>query len=106
MSKDRRGKDTPVVEDRTPNWTAPPRRPVMDGLSLDHRELLLTTPIDARPDYRQTSPDPSIWPLLTAIATSAMFVGSIFTQWALVWGALPVAAALTGCFWPKGGEPQ
>jgi cytochrome c oxidase subunit 1 len=95
---------TPVVEDRTPLWTGPARRPVMDGLSLDRRELLLTTPVEAQPDYRQESPGASIWPLLTALATSAMFVGSIFTPWALVWGAAPVAAAITGWFWPKAGE--
>ena len=92
---------TPVVEDLTPLWTGGGRRPVMDGLSLDTREVLMTTPIEARPDYRQRSPTPTIWPLLTALATSAMFVGSIFTPWALVWGSLPIAAAVTGWFWPK-----
>jgi cytochrome c oxidase subunit 1 len=97
---------TPVVEDRTPLWTAPAQPPVMDGLALDRRELLLTTPVDARPDYRQPSPRHSIWPLLAALAIGAMFVGSIFTQWALVWGALPVGAAITGWFWPKPGQPQ
>jgi cytochrome c oxidase subunit 1 len=73
----------------------------MDGLAADRRELLLTTPVEARPDYRQQSPEPSIWPLLTALATSAMFVGSIFTPWALVWGSLPVAVALAAWFWPN-----
>ena len=96
---------TLVVEDLTPLWSGDGRWPVMDGLSLDHRELLITTPIEARPDYRQRSPTPSIWPLLTALATSAMFVGSIFTPWALVWGALPIAAAVTGWFWPKQASP-
>ncbi len=96
---------TPVVEDLTPLWTGGGRRPVMDGLSLDTREVLMTTPIEARPDYRQRSPTPTIWPLLTALATSAMFVGSIFTPWALVWGSLPIAAAVTGWFWPKQASP-
>jgi cytochrome c oxidase subunit 1 len=73
----------------------------MDGLAIERRELLITTPFEAEPDHRQGSPDPSIWPLLTALAVSAMFVGSIFTPWALVWGALPVGAAVTGWFWPK-----
>jgi cytochrome c oxidase subunit 1 len=90
---------TPLVKDRTPLWTG--GRPVLDGLSLDRRELLLTTPVEALPDYRQRSPAPSVWPLLTALAVSAMFVGSIFTPWALVWGALPIGAAVTGWFWPK-----
>jgi len=89
----------PVVSDLTPLWRD--ERQVMEGLADDHRELLLTTAIEARPDCRQQSPDPSIWPLLTALAVSAMFVGSIFTPWALVWGALPIGAAVTGWFWPK-----
>jgi cytochrome c oxidase subunit 1 len=73
----------------------------MDGVALDRRELLLTTPVEAQPDYLQHSPKPSLWPLAAALATSAMFVGSIFNPWAVVWGALPTGAALTGWFWPK-----
>ncbi|WP_395672226.1 cbb3-type cytochrome c oxidase subunit I [Phenylobacterium sp.] len=90
---------TPIVEDLTPAWTR--SRKVADGLALDHRELLLTTPVEARPDYRQHSPKPSIWPLLTTLAVSAMFVGSIFTPWALIYGSPPLALALTMWFWPK-----
>ena len=93
---------TPVVEDLTPLWSRTDRRPVLQGLSLDRREILLTTPFEAAPDYRQHSPAPSIWPLLAALATSAMFVWSIFSPWALVWGAVPIAATITGWFWPKG----
>ena len=33
-----------------------------------------------------------------------LFVGSIYTPWAVVWGSLPVAVALIGWFWPKGSE--
>jgi len=93
---------TPLVKDRTPLWTG--GQPQLDGLALDRRELLLTTPVEALPDYRQRSPGPSVWPLLTALAVGAMFVGSIFTPWALVLGALPVGAAVTGWFWPKRRE--
>ena len=39
--------------------------------------------------------------LLAALATSAFFVGSIFTPWAVVWGSVPVAATLIGWFWPR-----
>jgi cytochrome c oxidase subunit 1 len=35
------------------------------------------------------------------VATTVLFVGSIFTPWAVVWGAFPVAAALTAWFWPR-----
>jgi hypothetical protein len=30
-----------------------------------------------------------------------LFIGSIFTPWALVWGSVPVAAALIAWFWPE-----
>jgi cytochrome c oxidase subunit 1 len=90
----------PVVEAREPLW-AGPRPPVMDGLSAAHREVLLTTVSDARPDIREGSPKPSIWPLLTAIAVSFLFVGSIFDEWFVVWGAIPVTLCVIGWFWPK-----
>jgi cytochrome c oxidase subunit I+III len=35
---------------------------------------------------------------------TAMFLGSIFTPWAIAAGALPIAAALTGWFWPQRGR--
>jgi cytochrome c oxidase subunit 1 len=72
----------------------------MGGLASDKREVLVTSVIYAVPQYRQNSVGPSIWPLLSGLAISGLFVGSIFTPWALVWGALPVAATLTVWFWP------
>ena len=76
----------------------------MGGLRLDRREVLLTTALDATPDVRDPSAKPSIWPLLAAIATTGLFIGSIFTPWAVVVGSLPLTLALIGWFWPK-GEP-
>jgi cytochrome c oxidase subunit 1 len=46
-------------------------------------------------------PEPSIWPLLTAISTSLMFLGSIFTSWAVVYGSIPIFITMVGWFWPK-----
>jgi cytochrome c oxidase subunit 1 len=77
----------------------------MTGLRVEDRELLLTTAVDARPDVREPSADPSYWPLVAALAVTAMFVGSIFTPWAVVWGAVPVGVAMTAWFWPK-SEPS
>jgi cytochrome c oxidase subunit I+III len=59
---------------------------------------------DARPDHRRSFPSPSIWPFLAAVATTVLFVGSIFTPWAVVWGTVPVAIALTAWFWPRRGR--
>jgi cytochrome c oxidase subunit 1 len=91
----------PVVTHREPLWAERGVLPVISGLAADHRQVLLTTVSDARPDMRESSPQPSIWPLLAAIATTIFFIGSIFTPWAAVWGTPPIALALIGWFWPK-----
>ena len=64
------------------------------------RDVLVTRVMDAEPDHRTMFPDNSIWPLVAALATAVMFVGSIFSPWAVVWGSVPVAIALTAWFWP------
>jgi len=90
---------TPVVEDLVPLWREGDL-PVMDGMSLDSRELLVTSAVEGIPEYRQNSVGPSIWPLVAALAVAAMFIGSIFTAWAVVIGAVPIGIALTIWFWP------
>ena len=93
--------DTPVVRDLTPMWTEEGTPPVMTGLSTTIREVLVTSGVEAEPQYRQNSAGPTIWPLLSAIAVSIMFLGSIFSPWALVWGAPGIAITITGWFWPS-----
>jgi cytochrome c oxidase subunit I len=92
---------TPVVDSVTPMWTAKDALPVMDGLALDRRQVLVTSLVDATPEYRHKSPEPSITPLFAGLAVTALFIGSIFTPWALVWGAIPIAVTLTIWFWPQ-----
>jgi len=94
----------PVVDGPTPLWTHEERLPVAYGLRVEQREILLTTVVDAVPDVREPSSEPSLWPLVSALATTALFVCSIFTPWALVIGAVPVTAALIGWFWPKNND--
>jgi cytochrome c oxidase subunit 1 len=91
----------PVVDGRVPLWEHRDGLPVMHGLRVDDRELLLTTVVDAEPDLREPSAEPSIWPLVAGLAMTAMFVSSMFTPWAVVVGAVPVTAALIAWFWPK-----
>jgi cytochrome c oxidase subunit I len=91
----------PVVQGRSPLWDNRNHLPVMTGLRVDDREVLLTTVMEAKPDLREPSPLPSIWPLVAALATATMFISSIFTPWAVVLGAVPTAAALIAWFWPK-----
>lgn len=89
---------TPAVDSLTPMWAD--ELIAYDGLGIDKRELLVTSVADAEPLYRQNSVGPSIWPLIASFGVAVLFVGSIFTPWAIVWGAIPVAIALTFWFWP------
>ena len=72
--------------DREPLWETP-EPPVVAGLRVDRREFVVTTLVDAEPDMRETSPPPSIWPFIAALVTSVTLLASIFTPWAIVWGA-------------------
>jgi cytochrome c oxidase subunit 1 len=92
----------PLVTHSEPLWSTPSALPVFEGLSSDRREVLITTVTDARPDLRESSPRPSIWPLVSASLVALTFLASIFTPWAVVWGAPPIGVALTLWFWPKG----
>jgi heme/copper-type cytochrome/quinol oxidase subunit 1 len=94
----------PTVAGREPMWENPPDQPIVTGLREDLREVLVTRTLDAEPDHRTAMPDPSIWPFLAAIATTALFIGSIFTPWAVPFGLIPVAITMTGWFWPKRDE--
>jgi cytochrome c oxidase subunit I len=96
----------PVVAGREPLWDEPTPSRVVTGLRSDIREVLITGAVDAEPDHRSDAPSPSIWPLLAAIATTGLFIGSIFTPWAVPIGAIPLAVALIGWFWPKPGEEE
>jgi cytochrome c oxidase subunit I+III len=91
----------PVVSGHDPLWEEPDGLPVVSGLRIDQREVLLTTAVDAEPDVREPVPQPSIWPLISALTLTGMLIGSIFTPWAVLWGSIPVAIAVTAWFWPK-----
>jgi len=92
---------TPVVTSLTPMWNGGEALRAYDGIALDRREILVTSVADATPLYRHKSPAPSFWPLLSGLAVTAMFLGSIFTPWAVAIGSVPIAAALIGWFWPQ-----
>jgi cytochrome c oxidase subunit 1 len=91
----------PVVHGRYPLWQPRHEPTHVTGMSNDWREVLVTTVSDAEPDHRLWMPSSSIWPFLSAVATTILFVGSIFTPWAVVWAAVPVAIGATLWFWPK-----
>jgi cytochrome c oxidase subunit I+III len=93
--------EIPIVEGRHAVWQRSSPAPVVVGIRSDKRESLVTDVMDAEPAHVEEFPDPSIWPFLAAVATSIMFIASIFTPWAIVYGALPILITLIGWFWPK-----
>jgi cytochrome c oxidase subunit 1 len=94
----------PTVGSREPLWHTDIAAPAIVGLAPDKREVLVTHILDAEPDHRYEMPGPSIWPLVTALSTTLMFVWSIFSPWGAVWGSIPIAVALIFWFWPKRGK--
>jgi cytochrome c oxidase subunit I+III len=95
-----------AVDGREPLWEPLGVIGRVDGLANDPPEVLVTTLLDAAPHHRMAFPTPTIWPLVAAIATAVMFVGSIFTPWAVIWGSIPIAIALIIWFWPTREETQ
>jgi cytochrome c oxidase subunit I len=91
----------PVVESRAPLWDQAGELPVVTGLRVDDKEILLTTVVAAAPDLREPVPQASLWPFIASCATAVFFISSIFSPWAVVFGAIPSAIALIAWFWPK-----
>ncbi|WP_414709513.1 cytochrome c oxidase subunit I [Ramlibacter sp.] len=98
----------PVVHGRDPLWQGVPEGQPdhVAGLAADIREVLSTTVAEGRPDCRMMFPEPSPWPFLAAVATTILFIGSIFSPWAIVWGTIPVAITLIAWFWPNRREAE
>jgi cytochrome c oxidase subunit 1 len=94
----------PVVRGREPLWMSTGQPSHIGGLAADAREVLVTSALAATPESRPLFPKPSIWPFVSALATTTLFIGSVFTPWAVVWGAIPVTIALVGWFWPGRAE--
>jgi cytochrome c oxidase subunit 1 len=91
----------PVVESSTPLWDDRGELPVVTGLRVDEKEVLLTTVVAATPDLREPIPAASLWPFIASVAVGVFFISSIFSPWAVLFGAIPSAIALIAWFWPK-----
>jgi cytochrome c oxidase subunit I+III len=80
----------PTVRSAYPLWEDPPDMPVVTGLSLDHREVLVTTVLDATPDHRYSIAGSSLLPLILGLGAGGSIIGAIFTPW-----AVPVGCVIT-----------
>ena len=92
--------DIPTVQSREPLWTDPPDTPVISGLDVTKRQVLITTTLDAVPDHRFDLASESIIPFLLAVATAFFWLaGGIFNPWYAVWGSIAIALVLIVWFW-------
>ncbi len=98
--------EIPVVHGRSPLWEWGEERPVATGLRSDRREALVTSVVDALPQYRQVFVRDSVMPFLAALATGVTFIGGMFTPWGFVAGGVLGFVAVTKWFWPDHWKVQ
>jgi cytochrome c oxidase subunit I+III len=96
--------DIPIVRTRSPRWEKDFPAASVAGLPDIVPSVLVTRLHDAEPDHVALMPTETIWPLLAALATTVMVIGTIFSPWALIWGSVPIAITLIGWFWPSEEE--
>jgi cytochrome c oxidase subunit I+III len=97
--------EIPVVEGPNALWDRSDVAPVVTGIRCDRREVLVTDVMDAEPSNKTLFPDPTLWPFACAVVSSAFFVTSIFTAWAVPIFAVPLTITLIGWFWPSRERP-
>jgi cytochrome c oxidase subunit 1 len=98
-------RNLPVVHGRYARWSEPANAAVVTGLSIDKREVLITTAHEATPHHRYHISGESGWPLVLALIVAGTFTGLIFHPIAIPIGAVCAIVALTLWFWPT-HEPE
>ena len=102
----------PEIDSRYPIWDQPNLvRDIDEGrfylpdAQEGRRETIVTSPIDARPQYCQRLPGPSFIPLIAAVATGGFFVLGTFGQWWLAIVSLVVTVAVVSAWlWVGTGQ--
>jgi cytochrome c oxidase subunit 1 len=93
----------PTAQGREPLWENAPDAAEVVGLGTDHREVLVTTTLDAAPDHRYQISGDSMLPLALAVAISIILIAG--TIWDPVWdfvGLAGACATLYAWFWLSG----
>ncbi|MFL5785853.1 MAG: cbb3-type cytochrome c oxidase subunit I [Bacteriovoracaceae bacterium] len=91
----------PAVSGRTPMWEHPEGPDTVTGLRVDEREVLVTSIIEGEPEMLEHVPDPTLKPFYAAMVTSIVLISSIYTPWAIAWGAIPCAIVFVYWLYPN-----
>ena len=96
----------PIVHGRSALWADGGALDAVTGLRDDRREVLQTTMLDAEPDSRHEHPDPTIVPLLTALAVGVGLISGIFDPMGFAIGGALTLIALAAWGWPQKTKPN
>ena len=94
----------PVIHSLRPvwDWQEEGQRPCVGGLSIERRETIVTTVLDAEPQQVLRLPTPTPWPFFAALATALGFLGLMFDPWFYVVGFFAAFFTIVGWLWPRG----
>ena len=93
--------ELPTVNGRDALWDAAPNQPIVTGLDEDCRQVLITRVMDADPEHRVEFPGPTPVPLIAAIATSILFISTMFTAKLFFPTIILTGITLLIWYWPK-----
>jgi hypothetical protein len=90
----------PVVSSISPLWEPEGIR-VVSGMPTDRRELLVTRVLDAEPSHREEVPGPNVTPFILSVIMSVGLIGSVFSLWWLLIGAVLSVPPAFAWYWTE-----
>ncbi len=96
----------PIVSSRWPLWDQerPGVQPSVFGVRSDRREVVTTTAIDAEIQGLAVLARPSLAPFTLALASSVIFIGTLWSLWWVPIGLLLAILVLSWWNWPRDDE--
>ncbi len=79
-------------------------QPSLSGVRSDRREVVTTTAIDAEPQGLAVLARPSLAPFMLALASSVIFIGTLWSFWWVPIGLLLAILVLSWWNWPRDDE--
>jgi cytochrome c oxidase subunit I+III len=104
----------PFIRSREPLWRSPSLREEVDagahylpGTATGDRETIVTSPIDARPQYLLRLPGPSWLPVLAGVGTAVFFL-ALTVKWMLIAiaGGVVAMASILKWLWESDPAPS
>jgi cytochrome c oxidase subunit I+III len=107
-------RSVPFITSREPLWDDPHLRDEVDegahylpGVLTGYRETIVTSPIDAKPQYLLRLPGPSWWPVLAGVGTAVFFL-ALTVKWMIpvLVGAIVAILSMLKWLWESDPAPS